>query len=433
MPPDKGRATPVHRHVARAERERRQARWILGTVAAVVLVAFGLLAYGWVDQTYLQPARPAVRVNGAPISYRELGARIRMSQAQLLSQREQMQQTLNLLAGNPDTEAYIQQQISQVNALLQDTAGLTSRTLSQLIDARLIQQEAGRRGIVVTTDDVDQAIRDAFGFYPNGTPTLAPTATRDATLEAQATQTLTPSPTETPTLGPSPTSPPSATPRPSATPGPTATASPSPTPYTQALFDADYQKYLGDLKTNLDVPEDILRARYAEDVYRERLRKTFEASTPRDQDQVWAKHILVNAEGAAFALLSRYRQGESWDALAAQYSTDTGNKDRGGDLGWFGRGAMVAPFEEAAFAAKPGEVVGPIATSFGWHLIMVLGHETRRLDESAYQQAVDQALSDWLTAARASATLEYDRSLYTPTPLPSTTPLPPTASLTPTP
>ncbi len=63
---------------------------------------------------------------------------------------------------------------------------------------------------------------------------------------------------------------------------------------------------------------------------------------------------------------------------ARRHSADEGNRDEGGDLGWFDRGRMVAPFEEAAFGAVPGEVVGPVETAFGMHLIQVID---RRAEE----------------------------------------------------
>jgi parvulin-like peptidyl-prolyl isomerase len=356
-----------------------------------------------------------------------------MAQAELYNQRLQMEQMLSFLAGNPDMEASIRQQIGQLDALLADTAGVSSRTLSQLIDARLIRHEAQRRGLVVSSEDIDRAIQEAFGFFPGGTPTASPSPTVDATLAAQATATFTPAPSPTSTSGPSPTATTSSTPSSTPTSGPPPTATPTATPYTRPLYDEDYRTYLDDMNKNLNVPEDILRARYEEDLYRQRLLEAFASGVARDEEQVWAKHILVSEEGVAFSILSRYRRGESWDALAAAYSTDTSNKDRGGDLGWFSRGAMVDEFETAAFSAAVGEVAGPVQSPFGWHLILVRGHETRRLDEAQFQQAVDTAFGQWLTDARQEATLEYDRELYTPTPPPTATPLPATEVVTPTP
>jgi hypothetical protein len=399
-------------------------RWIVGAVAAIVVIAVGLPVYGWIEFNYLQPSRPAVTVNGDAISYRELAGRLRMAQASLLNQRQQVEQMLSLFADSPDTRAAVQQQVDQITAQLNDTAGLSRQILGTLIDGRLIRQEARRRGIAVTAEDIDREIARNFGFFPEGTPTSAPTPTFDATLAAQATTTWTPAPTSTSTSGPSPTVRPSATPSPVPTQGPTATASPSPTAYTRELFDSDYQTYVSDLRTNLNVTEDVIRGQFEDDVHRERLRGDVEAGVGRDEDQVWAKHILVDQEAIAFAILSRYRTGESWDALAAQYSIDTANKDLGGDLGWFGRGAMVDVFEEAAFSTPVGQVAGPVRTGFGWHLILVLGHETRRLDAVAYETAVDRDFSILLQSLRDGAEIIFDEPLRTPTP---------TASLSPTP
>ncbi|HET7010778.1 MAG TPA: peptidylprolyl isomerase [Anaerolineales bacterium] len=424
MPRDTGKPHLTRKHLARAQRERMLARWIVGGVALVIVVALGLLVYGWLDVNYFQPARPAVTVNGEAISYRELAARLRMAQASLLNQRLEIEQTYGFLADNPETRAILQQQIDQINAQLSDTPGLSLRVLGQIIDARLIRQEAQRRGIHITQEDVDKTIAEAFGFFPEGTPTTAPTPTVDATLAAQATTTWTPAPTSTPTEGPSPTARPSSTATLPATQGPTPTASSTATPYTRDLFEEDYQTYLDDLKNNLNVSEDVIRRQFEEDLYRERLRASVQASTPRDVEQVWAKHILVDNQAVAFALLSRFRQGEAWDALAAEFSTDSSNKDRGGDLGWFSRGAMVDAFEEAAFSAPVGEVTGPVQTGFGWHLILVLGHETRRLDDAAFQSAIDQALAELVQSLRDTATLVYDEPLRTPTPTPSVTPAP---------
>jgi peptidyl-prolyl cis-trans isomerase D len=105
-------------------------------------------------------------------------------------------------------------------------------------------------------------------------------------------------------------------------------------------------------------------------------------------EQVQARHILVKvdenrtAEEAARRIAeakARLDRGEPFEKVAATYSDDPGSKERGGDLGLFGRGAMVPAFEEAAFGAAPGKVVGPIETSFGLHLIETLAHQPARV------------------------------------------------------
>ena len=88
-----------------------------------------------------------------------------------------------------------------------------------------------------------------------------------------------------------------------------------------------------------------------------------------------AVHILVATEDEAKALKVKLDGGEDFAELAKVNSTDTGSGANGGDLGWFGLGAMVKPFEDAVIAAKVGEVTAPVKSDFGWHLIKVL--ETR--------------------------------------------------------
>lgn len=88
-----------------------------------------------------------------------------------------------------------------------------------------------------------------------------------------------------------------------------------------------------------------------------------------------ALHILVDTEEKAKELKAQLDGGADFAELAKANSTDTGSGAQGGDLGWFGLGTMVKPFEDAVVAAKVGEVTAPIKSDFGWHLILV--KETR--------------------------------------------------------
>jgi peptidyl-prolyl cis-trans isomerase C len=87
--------------------------------------------------------------------------------------------------------------------------------------------------------------------------------------------------------------------------------------------------------------------------------------------QVHAAHILVKTEQEARQILDEIENGADFGKMAQMKSLCPSGK-RNGDLGWFTRGRMVREFENAAFSAKKGEVVGPVRTEFGWHLIKVL-------------------------------------------------------------
>jgi len=86
-------------------------------------------------------------------------------------------------------------------------------------------------------------------------------------------------------------------------------------------------------------------------------------------DKIKCTHILVEKQSQALAVLDRLKKGEKFAELAKELSIDTGSGKRGGDLGYFGRGKMVKPFEAAAFMLSVGQVSEPIKTEFGYHII----------------------------------------------------------------
>jgi parvulin-like peptidyl-prolyl isomerase len=127
---------------------------------------------------------------------------------------------------------------------------------------------------------------------------------------------------------------------------------------------------------------------------------------PTTAEQVHAQHILVADEATAQQVLDELNAGATFEDLAKKYSTDTSNNQNGGDLDWFPRGVMAQPFEDAAFSAEVGSVVGPVQTDYGYHIIKVLGKETRPLTGDMLTQSQQQYFNDWFLALRDNANIE---------------------------
>lgn len=113
-----------------------------------------------------------------------------------------------------------------------------------------------------------------------------------------------------------------------------------------------------------------------------------------------ARHILVEDEAKAEDLRQQLDDGADFAELAAEHSTDTGSAEQGGELPQFGRGQMVPEFEEAVFAAKPGEVVGPVQSEFGFHIIEVMelnaGQELEDVRDDIEAQLTEQKQGELL-------------------------------------
>jgi len=133
----------------------------------------------------------------------------------------------------------------------------------------------------------------------------------------------------------------------------------------------------------------------------------------KKSEQVRASHILIKVDPGADeakkaeartkieSLQAKLKNGEDFGALAKEYSEGPSGP-KGGDLGFFGRGQMVKPFEETAFTMKPGQVSGMVETRFGYHLIMVI----ERTPEStlSYEEVKDR-LEQYLKQQKAQETI----------------------------
>lgn len=417
MPDEESKKIITKKHLARLERERIQRRYLITGVSIALVLVVGLIVFGILDQLFFQDMKTVATIGSDKITQGEYQARVRYARWQLVEQYNRTLQMAEMFGGlNSGNGSYFQNSLQQIQSQLDNAATLGQGVLEAMVDERIIEQEAPKEGITVTDEEIELALQEAFGFYANGTPTPAPTRVMLPTSTLSAAQlaiiTLTPTPTQAPTATQEPT----AT-APAVSPTPTQEVSPYPTPtaYTIDGFKSQYKDYVSKMEV-IKFKEADWRKAFKDSVLRDKLTKKLTANVPTKEDQVWARHILVADEAAAKTVLERLKKGESWDALAKELSTDSSNKDSGGDLGWFTKDKMVAEFSTAAFALKVGEISEPVKTNFGYHIIQVLGHEERDLSQADYATRQNKVFDDWLAKARETLGVKTnDVSGITPT------------------
>jgi parvulin-like peptidyl-prolyl isomerase len=415
----KAKATKIasKKHLARLERERRQTRTITGIAIGIVVIIVGLIAYGILNETVLKARQPVVTVNGNSVTMREFQVQVKVSRQQYVDQYMQYYQFAQMFGIDPSTDPNLSNTLNQITTQLATATNIGQQVLDNIINDLLIRQYAKSNGIVVTAADMDKALHDAFGYYPDGTPTPTLTGTPFSYSTLNPAQYALVSPTGLPTTTPTETLAPTptfdlnsaATTFPTmtltATVSPVPSITPTATPYTLSGFQTSYKTALTNYAKLGMTEADFKKLFFESPLYRQRVSDKVTADVAHTQEQVWARHILVADEATAQSIRQQLVSGADFGTLAAQVSIDTGSKAKGGDLGWFGRGVMVAEFESAAFALQVGEISQPVQSTDGWHIIQVLGHETRPLTATEYSSAVSAAFSQWLTNQKTPATI----------------------------
>lgn len=197
---------------------------------------------------------------------------------------------------------------------------------------------------------------------------------------------------------------------------------------TQFPDEATYQARLKEMAvTEADISQQILRGLTIEElidvkigqkiVVSEAEGKRYYEENPnffQQPEQVHARHILIKVAPDADdpakaearknieAVEKKVKAGEDFEALAIAHSQGP-SAPKGGDLGFFGRGQMVAPFEEAAFALEPGKVSGVVETEFGYHLIQSV--EKKPAETISYEKAKDQ-IAEYLKQEKMQGEVE---------------------------
>ncbi|TEU10683.1 MAG: hypothetical protein E3J21_25695 [Anaerolineales bacterium] len=402
----KKRVSLTKKQIARSKKARREQRIItlgLTVVSVVIAVVLGLGLY----QEYVaKPASPVAVVNGVPIRTDTYQKMVRYRRFLMLNYIANLQAQKAQLDPADESSQFMAQYLQQsIDEVQRQMTILDMQVLDNLIDEELIRQESVPNGLSVAEQEVNDAIRREVARGAGFVTVPDATATAAAAVEATATAaffTPTPLPTATPTLtvteAVSPT-----------TPTPTVPPPPMPTPHvmTEGEFLERYKAMLDALRKEAGLSEADYRKTIEANLLYSELQDLFASRAPTTEEQVHARHILVETEEEAQTVLARLEAGEDFVSLAKELSTDEGTREDGGDLGWFPRGVMAPEFEETAFALQPGETSEIVQTSFGYHIILVEERDPdRELEPYLLEQRQISALSEWLEEQRQSEAVE---------------------------
>ncbi|GAB6988806.1 foldase protein PrsA [Paenibacillus pini] len=188
----------------------------------------------------------------------------------------------------------------------------------------------------------------------------------------------------------------------------------SETEYQQALTQSNMTE--DDLKKQMDMQVKIRKlVEPTVKVTDDEVKKYFDENKEslNTPEQVKASHILVATKAEAEAILKELKGGADFATVAKEKSTDPGSKANGGDLGYFGKGVMNAPFEKAAFALEPGKLSDVVQSENGFHIIKVTDHKKAveatfegkkaEIKEKLITQAINTAAPTWLADIKAKA------------------------------
>ncbi|NWG20059.1 MAG: peptidylprolyl isomerase [Chloroflexi bacterium] len=458
-------APTARRHLRRSEIERRRQRMIVIGTSVIVALTLVALTAGLVYEQVWLPGRPVAQVNDVVLTRGEYTAEVRHEAARMIAQ------SLYLATFGAQFAQQFLDQIPQIDAQAATarTAAIDDSLVQQWVDLQLIRQGAQNRyGIQVSDGEIAQEFVGLFGpgFAPP-TNVLTPTALllptvlpSDTPLPTAGPGTPSPTPTPTPS-GPTATATPSPTPEPTLTPSPTPLADEAVTRQQEALQRL-YDEYVNEMRridpqSRIHLTADDFRVGLYSQFLRQALtRKVQEQLVPdagftpsSDPSSIETRHILLKvtvpvtatdeAREQAFAarraeaeaLLAEARAAADFAELARERSEDYNSKEAGGTLPAFDKdgktqsGTQIDPAIVAAVAtAAENEIVGPIRTSFGWHIVQLV-RRTIDTREVQLSKARTEAFDRWLDEQRAAARVQRFPTVEpTPSPLPTGTAAP---------
>lgn len=344
------------------------------SMIALAVVVIGVLTYGFVKENVIKARESVATVGGTPITTAEFQGRVRFTRMQLSSELGylfQQQQTLD--PTDPDVQfllEYIQGNIRDLQSQLAPENALIigEQALDQLIQEELVRQEAARRGITVSSEELETEIEQFFGYDRNP---VMPTISLSTTLPVSPTDPLEPEPT--------------------------------PTQMTQQEFRQRYDDFIKNMR-DINVTEKQYRSWVEVTLLQEKLQEQLVEEAPVMADQVKLRYISIDDEQRTSEVAARWDAGEDYEALLSELEEDEEITAYGSEVDWLPRDALERRFDaelaDMIFDMPVGERSAPILSpdTNEYTIIEMLGHEERELDLYFRQQLATQAFEEWLEA-----------------------------------
>jgi len=373
-------AAPSRRQRSRWQRDQQQQRYLYLAIGVLLLLIVAIFGGGIFYDNYVRANATVAQVGPDTITAAQLLDEVRPQAAALDTQAKQFGGS-----GNQQIADYVDQQ----------KRALPDQVMNDLIDTRLVQQEADRRNLSVSTAEVDDKERQTIAQFQaanNATPTAVPTTAADAsgTPSTDATPA-----TDQPALT-------SATPEPTAL--PLAADQTALTPTTVPTLEAsDYATALQQYLSQTGQTEDVLRTQLQRGLLQEKVQTAVARDQyPDSQQQVHTRQIVVASPDTANDLLTQLKNGADFAQLAQQNSTDTASKNNGGDMGWWPRGVQDKPIEDAAFSLQPGQLSDVIQDQGTYHIIQLIENDpSRPVAQATLDTQRQKGFNDWLTTQRS--------------------------------
>ena len=308
------------RHAARWQRERRRQRRVIVIAAVILVVILAIPAVGYYTTFVAPPRQTIITVNDATYSLGDMVNRARATAA--------------LQAGSGQTP--------QLGTVPFDV-------LNGLVDEELLKQGAPSLGVLVTREDVDQEVRDAF--YPRPP---AGEVTDPESLERE--------------------------------------------------FQENYRQFLEISQLSDSDYREVARAR----VLRTEVREKVSEQVPSLEESVYVHWIRVADDETMIQVEERLQAGEEFDALARELNQDSTYADFNGEVGWVPRGAFVE-LEEVLFSIERDTLSEALTSRAGVHILKVTdGPELHEIAEKMRDVLKTRAVEEWLNAERQSNFVNVD-------------------------